>query len=54
MAGKRTKFPAAALFLARRIPALRRIIPRLIGFGPRPEHAPAFARRAEARPQPHP
>ncbi|NUU31384.1 FAD-dependent oxidoreductase [Arthrobacter sp. C9C5] len=53
MAGKRTKFPAAALFLARRIPAVRRIIPRFIAFGPRPEHAPAFARRAEARPQPH-
>lgn len=53
MAGQRTKFPAVALFLARRIPAVRRIIPRLIGFGPRPEHAPAFARRAEARPQPH-
>ena len=54
MAGKQTKVPAAALFLARRIPALRTIIPRLIGFGPRPEHAPAFARRAEARPQPQP
>ena len=53
MAGQRTKFPAVALYLARRIPAVRRIIPRLIGFGPRPEHAPAFARRAEARPQPH-
>lgn len=54
MAGKRTKVPAAALFVVRHVPALRRIIPRLIGFGPRPEHAPAFARRSEARPQPHP
>jgi 2-polyprenyl-6-methoxyphenol hydroxylase-like FAD-dependent oxidoreductase len=54
MAGKRATFPAAALFLARRIPAVRRIIPRFIAFGPRPEHAPAFARRTEARPQPRP
>ncbi len=54
MAGKRTKFPAVALFLARRVPAVRGIMPRLIGFGPRPEHAPAFARRAEAAAQPHP
>ncbi|MGO4493372.1 FAD-dependent oxidoreductase [Arthrobacter sp. 2YAF22_2] len=54
MAGKQTRVPAAALFVARHLPAVRRIIPRLIGFGPRPEHAPAFARRAEARPQPYP
>jgi 2-polyprenyl-6-methoxyphenol hydroxylase-like FAD-dependent oxidoreductase len=46
MSGKRTRFPAAALFVARHAPAVRRIIPRLIGFGPRPEHAPEFARRA--------
>jgi 2-polyprenyl-6-methoxyphenol hydroxylase-like FAD-dependent oxidoreductase len=50
MAGKRTRFPAAALFIARRIPAVRRIAPRFIAFGPRPEHAPAFARRAETAP----
>jgi 2-polyprenyl-6-methoxyphenol hydroxylase-like FAD-dependent oxidoreductase len=48
MAGKRTKFPAAVLFVARRLPAVRRIMPRLIGFGPRPEHAPEFARRARS------
>ncbi|PVZ60429.1 FAD-dependent oxidoreductase [Arthrobacter sp. H-02-3] len=54
MSGKRTKAPAAALFVARRIPAVRTIIPRFIAFGPRPEHAPAFARRAEPRPQPQP
>lgn len=52
MTGKRTKIPVAVLFLARHVPAVRRIIPRFIAFGPRPEHAPAFARRAEARPQP--
>jgi hypothetical protein len=54
MAGKRTKVPAAALFMARRVPAVRTIIPRFIAFGPRPEHAPAFARRAEPRPQTQP
>ncbi len=52
MAGKQTKIPAAALFVARHVPAVRGIMPRLIGFGPRPEHAPGFARRAAARPQP--
>jgi 2-polyprenyl-6-methoxyphenol hydroxylase-like FAD-dependent oxidoreductase len=54
MAGKRTKIPAAALFVARHIPAVRRIMPTLIGFGPRPEHAPWFARRPAGRPQPQP
>ena len=49
MTEKRTKFPAAALFVARRVPAFRTIIPRFIAFGPRPEHAPAFARRAPQR-----
>ena len=51
MTGKRSRFPAAALFVARRVPAVRKIIPRFIAFGPRPEHAPAFARRAPQRPQ---
>ena len=51
MTGKRSKFPAAALFVARHVPAVRSIIPRFIAFGPRPEHAPAFARRAPQRPQ---
>jgi 2-polyprenyl-6-methoxyphenol hydroxylase-like FAD-dependent oxidoreductase len=50
MAGKRTRFPAAALFVARHVPAFRRIMPRLIGFGPRPEHAPEFARRVQSLP----
>ena len=30
---------------ARRLPALTRVPAQLIGFGPRPEHAPAYARR---------
>jgi hypothetical protein len=49
MSGKRATFPAIALFLARRVPAVRRIIPGFMAFGPRPEHAPAFARRTPQR-----
>jgi 2-polyprenyl-6-methoxyphenol hydroxylase-like FAD-dependent oxidoreductase len=46
MTGKRSGAPAVLLFLGRRIPAIGRVMPRFIAFGPRPEHAPAFARRA--------
>ncbi|WP_427134325.1 FAD-dependent oxidoreductase [Pseudarthrobacter sp. S9] len=53
MTGKRSGIPAALLYVARRVPAVRSIVPRFIAFGPRPEHAPAFARRAEPRAQPH-
>nr|WP_294693113.1 FAD-dependent oxidoreductase [uncultured Friedmanniella sp.] len=35
-----------AAAVARRVPALTAVPARLIAFGPRPEHAPAFARRA--------
>jgi hypothetical protein len=31
------------------VPAARKIMPRMIAFGPRPEHAPGFARRQEPR-----
>jgi 2-polyprenyl-6-methoxyphenol hydroxylase-like FAD-dependent oxidoreductase len=48
MTGKRSGAPAALLFVARRIPAVGRLAPRFIAFGPRPEHAPAFARRVQA------
>ncbi len=41
---KRPGPPRALLFLARHVPSFRRIPARLLGFGPRPEHAPAFAR----------
>jgi 2-polyprenyl-6-methoxyphenol hydroxylase-like FAD-dependent oxidoreductase len=51
MAGKRTRIPGIVILLARRLPAIRGLMPRLIGFGPLPEHAPAFARRAGASPQ---
>ena len=45
MSGKRSGAPAALLFLARHFPAAGRVGPRVIAFGPRPEHAPGFARR---------
>lgn len=49
MTGKRSGAPAVLLFLGRHIPAIGRVMPRFIAFGPRPEHAPAFARRAPQR-----
>lgn len=47
--GTRRGAPPVLLFLAQHVPALRRVVPRLIAFGPRAEHAPAFARRAQPR-----
>ncbi|MDQ0680215.1 2-polyprenyl-6-methoxyphenol hydroxylase-like FAD-dependent oxidoreductase [Arthrobacter pascens] len=44
-AGRRTGPPPALLFLVRHAPIVRRVMPRIIAFGPRPEHAPGFARR---------
>ncbi|MBB5081785.1 FAD-dependent oxidoreductase [Nonomuraea endophytica] len=44
-AGKRSGPPPVLLTLTRRFPRLRMIPARFVGFGPRPEHAPAFARR---------
>jgi 2-polyprenyl-6-methoxyphenol hydroxylase-like FAD-dependent oxidoreductase len=48
LTGKRAGVPAVMLFLARHLPPVRRILPRFIAFGPRPEHAPAFARRVQS------
>ncbi|MBT2594233.1 FAD-dependent oxidoreductase [Arthrobacter sp. ISL-72] len=48
-AGKRSGVPRILLFFVRNAPVVRRIMPRMIAFGPRPEHAPAFARRAQPR-----
>jgi hypothetical protein len=45
-AGKRSGPPPALLFLTRAFPRLRMIPARFVGFGPRPEHAPGFARRS--------
>ncbi|MEV0344719.1 hypothetical protein AB0H88_03065 [Nonomuraea sp. NPDC050680] len=44
-AGKRSGPPPALLFLTRAFPRLRMIPARFVGFGPRPEHAPGYARR---------
>lgn len=48
--GKRSGAPPFMQFVGRHFPAMRRILPRLIAIGPRPEHAPAFARRQARRP----
>ncbi|MGI5291682.1 FAD-dependent oxidoreductase [Nonomuraea polychroma] len=44
-AGKRSGPPRAILFLSRVFPGFRTIPARFVGFGPRPEHAPDYARR---------
>jgi 2-polyprenyl-6-methoxyphenol hydroxylase-like FAD-dependent oxidoreductase len=48
-AGRRSGVPSVVLFIARHFPAVTRLMPRLIAFGPRPEHAPDFARRGQPR-----
>lgn len=47
--GRRAGAPAFPLFVVQHVPAARKIMPRMIAFGPRPEHAPGFARRQEPR-----
>ncbi len=49
LTGTRSGAPAPLLFMARRLPAFGQIGPRFLAFGPRPEHAPGFARRAPQR-----
>ncbi len=39
--------PHFMLFLARHVPGFRKLPALFVGFGPRPEHAPDFARRPE-------
>ncbi|MFD8086740.1 FAD-dependent oxidoreductase [Kitasatospora sp. NPDC059722] len=48
VAGRRVGPPTRLVLLARFVPGFRQIPSRLIALGPRPEHAPAFARRASA------
>ncbi|OMH34863.1 FAD-dependent oxidoreductase [Tersicoccus sp. Bi-70] len=43
--GKRSGPPAVMIALARHVPAFSALPARLIALGPRPEHAPSFARR---------
>ena len=50
--GRRSGPPALALFLARYVPGFTYLPARLIAFGPRPEHAPDFARRPQTEPTP--
>ncbi|MFL6141742.1 MAG: FAD-dependent oxidoreductase [Labedaea sp.] len=45
LSGKFATFPAAPLFLTKHIPALRAVPAYIVAIGPRPEHAPDFARR---------
>jgi 2-polyprenyl-6-methoxyphenol hydroxylase-like FAD-dependent oxidoreductase len=45
--GKRIGAPPILVFVVRHVPMARRLLPRMIAFGPRPEHAPGFARRPE-------
>ena len=49
LTGKRSGVPAVLLFVGRHIPAAGKLLPRFVAFGPRPEHAPAFARRTPQR-----
>jgi 2-polyprenyl-6-methoxyphenol hydroxylase-like FAD-dependent oxidoreductase len=41
--------PRIAVILARHVPVARYLYARAVAFGPAPEHAPAFARRAKRR-----
>ncbi|MGP3918722.1 FAD-dependent oxidoreductase [Nonomuraea sp. 10N515B] len=43
--GKGARPPRPLVFLARHFPAFKKLPSRLIAYGPRPEHAPDFARR---------
>lgn len=44
-AGRMPGPPPALLVVLRHVPVVRRLMPRLVAFGPLPEHAPGFARR---------
>jgi 2-polyprenyl-6-methoxyphenol hydroxylase-like FAD-dependent oxidoreductase len=46
--GKGARPPRPLVFLARYFPSFKKIPSRLLAFGPRPEHAPAYARREES------
>ncbi len=49
LSGKRTSFPTAPLFLTEHFPFLRAVPGYIVAIGPRPEHAPEFARRVTER-----
>jgi 2-polyprenyl-6-methoxyphenol hydroxylase-like FAD-dependent oxidoreductase len=45
LSGELTGFPKMPLMLAQKVPALRTVPAYIVAIGPRPEHAPDFARR---------
>lgn len=47
---RRLSLPRVAFFLLRHNPVVRRVLPRIIAIGPRPEHAPGFARPLTVHP----
>jgi 2-polyprenyl-6-methoxyphenol hydroxylase-like FAD-dependent oxidoreductase len=48
LSGELATFPKAPLFLTQRFPFLRAVPAYIVAIGPRPEHAPDFARRPTA------
>ncbi|MER6303494.1 FAD-dependent oxidoreductase [Kitasatospora sp. NPDC001539] len=48
LSGRRAGPPVRFVLLTRHVPAIRLGLSRMIAIGPRPEHAPAFARRPAA------
>lgn len=50
--GRRSGPPGAVIWLLQHVPGLDGLPARLIAFGPRPEHAPDFARRPQTEPMP--
>ena len=49
-AGSRYAAQRVVFFILRHNPVVKRVLPRVIAFGPRPEHAPGFARPLTRRP----
>ncbi|WP_108462498.1 FAD-dependent oxidoreductase [Devosia naphthalenivorans] len=50
--GRRRGPPSLIVLLARYVPGFTALPARLVAFGPRPEHAPDFAQRAQTEPPP--
>ncbi|MEU3711180.1 FAD-dependent oxidoreductase [Streptomyces catenulae] len=50
LTGRRIGPPTSMVLAARHLPGFRQLPSRLVAWGPRPEHAPAFARRAPKAP----
>ncbi|MFF9481838.1 FAD-dependent oxidoreductase [Streptomyces sp. NPDC014733] len=50
LTGRRIGPPTSVVLAARHLPGFRQLPSRLVAWGPRPEHAPAFARRSPKEP----